>query len=186
VKPHPDEYGVIISAGWSDPTGSEAKKIIPIRVTVEKLLHKLLGVFQFALAQRWHFYVGVNGRWKVFENQSLRDVAKKLSFTVDLDLHPTDRVHVTVCGFGATSIHKLMGKPTGLPSNTVSERTTKAQAIEGAKAIRSKFLSLLPSIPSGNDPVPLLSQHQLATAVGEFTAVSADKSYKLQYRISRR
>ena len=37
VEPHPENYGVIISGGWSDPRGTEAAAVKRFRVTVEEI-----------------------------------------------------------------------------------------------------------------------------------------------------
>ena len=179
VRPHPAEYGVLISGGWSDPKGAEAKRIIPVRVNIEKIF---MDANKDPIGRdEWYVYVGINGRWRVFE--SLGGSSKTLNHRVNLALHPSDRIHVTVCGFEADSIHDLMGARTGVKSKMVSERSTLSQAKEVAKVIRNKFLSLR---VNENDAIGTLSKQHRASTTGTFTVKAPSKNYRLRYTISRR
>lgn len=179
VKPHPLEYGAIISGGWGDPRGTEAKKVLPVQVNVEKIF--MDANLDPIGKDEWYVYVGVNGRWRVFK--SLNGSSKSLNFRVNLDLAPTDKIHVTVCGFEADTVHDLMGISTGVKSKLVTERTTAKEAIAVAKVIRTKFSRLK---VNENDRISLLSKKHNASTQRTFTSKAPDKDYRLRYTIARR
>lgn len=54
-----------IAGGWSDPRGTESAQIRRFRVAVEEILMDA-DLDPPLHPERWHVYVGVNGRWKVF------------------------------------------------------------------------------------------------------------------------
>jgi len=56
-----DAYGVIVSLGWFDPDGSQARKVRKIRVEFPKV-HKA-AVNHDVFAEEWRLRIGVNGRW---------------------------------------------------------------------------------------------------------------------------
>lgn len=184
VLPHPDDYGAIISAGWSDPTGAEARKIIGATVTVEKIfMDANLDPFG---ADEWYVYVGVNGRWRVFE--SIGGDAKTLNHTVNLSLHPTDRIRLSVCGFEADEVHDLMGRRTTIPRATVSERTSNSAATSAAGTIRDEFRDLAvenAGFINENSPVSTLFALLKPPGATRLTVKSRSpgKDYRIQYTV---
>ena len=181
IKPHPKEYGALISAGWSDPKGLQNKKIVPVRVKVR--------IQCPPRRPRMQLYVGVNGRWKEFvlKPSLLKSDAKTLSFTVNLDLHrQTDKIHVTARAFATHKVHrKLMGKSTKIPSKMVSERRPMKEVKKAAKTIRNKFVSAAPEF-SENTDLGLFSQRHPATTQGTFKKIILKKAFRLEYEIRRR
>jgi hypothetical protein len=95
VAPHPIRYGAFVAGGWSDPRGVESRKVIRLEVAVQDIV-VARGLFS---RPNLFLYIGVNGRWRVFEK--VRSTKKNVRFTVTLALHPSDRVHVTAFGFDA-------------------------------------------------------------------------------------
>jgi hypothetical protein len=181
VSPHPEEYGAIISAGWSDPRDTESKKIKRLRVTVEKIF--MDANLDPHGKDEWYVYVGINGRWNVWK--SLNGDSTTLNYSVDLDLHPDDKVHITACGFEADEIHDLMGKSIGL---TWAEIVDHSQAKNNAEKIRSGFLSLGLSLDPNidNEPISTFSKIHSPGALSSVTAATKDKDYRLRYRIEER
>lgn len=55
--------------------------------------------------------LGVSGPWEALKSMS--EDSKTLNYWVNLNLHSTDKVHVTACGFEADTIHDLMGEKPG-------------------------------------------------------------------------
>ena len=178
VEPHPENYGAIISAGWSDPRETESAAIRRLRVTVEEIL--MDANLDPTGTDEWYVYVGVNGRWKVFE--SLGGATHRLDYSVDLTLHSSDQVHVTVGGREADEINGLMGQATGLSWAEVSARE---RGEENAKKIRNGFLSLGASLDPSieNEAIGLLSQFHPPQALSTVTAGSSEGKYRLRYRI---
>jgi hypothetical protein len=147
VNPHPDEYGVIISVGWTDRGGSAAREIIPLTVKLETLyMDANLDPYS---GDEWHVWFGVNGRWKTFHPSSIGGDTKALNHTVNLNLHPTDTINISVCGFEADELHDLMGKNTNVPKSQVSARGTQAEARAVASEIRNVFLADLATVSGG-------------------------------------
>lgn len=184
IKPHPTEYGAIISAGWSDPKEFQIKKIVPVRVTIKNFLDRRPVLARMAPT---HLYVGVNGRWKVFILKPTKSGKYDLNFAVNLDLHrQTDKIHITARAFSTHKIHrKLMGKSTGLSPKIASERSTMKEAKKAAGKIRDKFLSAAPQF-SENGDLGLFSQRHLATMQGTFKKIILKKFLSLEYEIRHR
>jgi hypothetical protein len=186
VTPHPDEYGAVISGGWSDPRGTESDEIRRLRVTVETVFMDAnldpRSPVDFSGRDDWHVYVGVNGRWKIFE--TLSGDSETLDYTVDLQLHPRDRIHITACGFEDDEIHELMGKNIGLSWEDVENHD---QMRHNAERIRAGFLSLGLSLDSGieNEAISTFSQVHPPQAAGPFTVAARKKDYRLRYVIRR-
>jgi hypothetical protein len=178
VQPHPLEYGVVICGGWSDPTGAEARKIIRARVFAETIF---MDANKDTLGRdEWYLYVGINGRTRVYE--SLSGDSAELVHKVDLDLHPTDSVRISVSGFEADTVHDLMGKSTGVDPEIVSARTTGAQARDAAGRIRDAFgLSI-----NQNDKLSRILVEHRPTDRGTFTQRSPGGGYRIRYTISDR
>ncbi len=178
VNPHPDNYGAIISGGWSDPHRTENVQVKRFRVTVEEIL--MDANLDPTDTDEWYVYVGVNGRWKIFED--LGGASHKLNYSVDLDLHPSDQIHITACGREADEINGLMGRPTGLSWADVSARE---QGEDTAKKIRNGFLSLGLSLDPfiENEDIGLFSHFHPPQALNTVTLASSEKNYRLRYRI---
>jgi hypothetical protein len=173
------DYGVIISGGWSDPSGTETQKVRRLRVRLDKL--------QFDGFGGGRLYVGVNGRWQLV-TQLLADI--DLDTSVDLMLHQDDNVHVTACGFRAENIDAFMGRSSGVPLSVISQRNTRQEAKKAAGRIRDAFIkgAIDPrDIPRsfGNDPLRLLSRKHPAKVQGSFRGApqGEGKKYELHYTI---
>jgi hypothetical protein len=177
VSPKPKEYGVRILGGWSDPTGNEAKKTIPVKVDVKTLfMDANFDIF----GDEWYVYIGVNGRWKVLE--SVGGDTEAVRHTVHLHLHPTDRISMSVSGFEADNVHDIMGDGIGVPSKMVSQRSSISAAKEVAGKIRNKIL-LNAAVDQNSVLAPMFWQHA-PTDRGTFKVRSPDKAYRLEYVIS--
>jgi len=178
VEPHPENYGVIISAGWSDPRGSEATAIKRYRVTVEEIL--MDANLDPTGTDEWYVYVGINGQWQVWRN--LGGASYPLNYSVDLSLHPSDQIHISACGFEADEVDNLMGKNIGLSWADVSDETIMK---DNAGKIRDGFLSLGLSLDPGieNDPISIFSQFHPPQALDTVTMASSENDYRLRYRI---
>ena len=151
-----------------------------MRVTVEEILMDA-NIDPLPLdTDEWYVYVGVNGRWKVFEN--LGGESHRLNYVVELSLHASDQVHVTVGGREADEINDLMGHKIGL---TWAEVCARERGEENAKAIRSGFLSLGISLDPSieNESIGLLSQFHPPQALTTVTVGSSEGKYRLRYRI---
>jgi len=186
VRPHPDTYGAVISAGWTDPHGVELKAIKIVTVSFgEFFMDANLDPGTPTDPEGeddWYVYVGVNGRWRVWE--SLGGDSHNLRHFVQLPLAKDELIRITVCGFEADEIHDLMGHRTGLSWAEVSDRRrTRANAA----AIRSGFLSLGAGLDPWieNEAVELWSVSRRVKA-GDFTARSPSGDYRLAYRIEVR
>ena len=183
IVPQPNEYGLVVSAGWDDRDGKEAKKVIKRRVTIETIFMdaNLDPIFR----DEWYVYVCINGRWKAFE--SLSGASRKLNYSVDLDLHPTDKVTISACGFEADTAHDLMGKASGVSPIRVSAASSNTQASSVAAQIRNAFLSgLTAGIPDENDSISRLFVQHAASDTGTFRVRPNARDYRLQYVISDR
>ena len=115
--PHPEDYGLIISGGWSDPKKTESSDIRHVKVTVHSIDFKgflsnreLLDSKSEILDEK-HIYVGINGRWELLRRGEGDKI--ELNFSQSLSLSSTDSIHITVCGFGVGVLHRFMGDRTG-------------------------------------------------------------------------
>lgn len=185
VEPHPENYGVIISGGWSDPRGTEAAAVKLYRITVEEILMDAnldpRTIVDPKGKDEWNVYVGINGRWKVFNDLSGK--SSKLDYSVTLPLHPSDQIHITACGYEEDEIDNLMGRETGL---SWSDVCNPSRAEANAKEIRSGFLSLGASIDPDieNEKIHIFSRfHPPPKVTTGVTAPSHEKDYRLRYRI---
>lgn len=178
VNPHPENYGVIISGGWSDPLGTEATLVKRFRVTIEEIL--MDANLDPTGADEWYIYVGVNGHWNIW--QSLSGASHRLNYSVDLALHPSDQIHITVCGFEADEIHDLIGDTIGL---SWAEVCDPGQAVEKAEKIRNGFLRLGTSLDPWilNEAVGSFSQFHPPEGLETVTVASPTNDYRLRYRI---
>jgi hypothetical protein len=128
----------------------------------------------------WHVYIGINGRWKVWRN--IGGSSKSLNFTVSLNLHPTDKIKITACGFEADMMHDYMGESSGYTGGEVSNpnRTNdQREAIED-----DVFWQLSGSFNDENDRIGHFSQAHNANERGTFTRSSVSpRDYRLRYTI---
>jgi hypothetical protein len=183
VVPHPQEYGLIVSGGWGDPKGTETAKVIKRRVTVSKIFMdaNLDPIFR----DEWYVYVCVNGRWKAFESLSGGD--RSLNYRVDLDLHPTDKITLSLCGFEADSVHDLMGDASGVNATRVSAASTPPQARTVAGQVRNAFVKgLTAGFPDENDSISRLFVQHRASDAGTFLVRPHNRDYRLRYVIEAR
>ena len=191
VEPHPENYGVIISAGWSDPRGTEAAAVKRFRVTVEEILMDANLDPDAFDKDEWYVYVGINGRWKVWK--SLSGESHKLNYSVELPLHPSDQIHITACGFEADEINGLMGRDIGL---SFAELFDLGRLRDNAEKIRDGFLSLgISGLGTGkfweefninNEPLDrdsFFSQFHPPQGLDTVTVASPQKGYRLRYKI---
>lgn len=205
VNPHPENYGAIISAGWSDPHGSEIAKIKKYRVTIEQLRYvdTIPPRFQSSGSPRsgmsvphpptsraWHFYIGINGRWEIRKFSCLYGSSSfypannpvPLSYSVDLDLHPNDRIHITACGFIADDIHDLMGQSIGISWEDVCD---PRQQEDNKDKIVDKFLSVWHELPGiENERISILSELvKSPSPLNSKVVTSSGKDYSLRYKV---
>lgn len=185
LSPHPDEYGVVISAGWTDPGGVEAKKIIPLNVKIETIfMDANLDSLPFD-SDEWYVYVCINGRWRVYK--SLNGESESLNHSVNLDLTSLEKISISVCGFEADTLHDLMGSGTSVAARQVSSRGTNAEAKAVASAIRNKFVAALPLGLNENDGIStMFIQEPVSAATRTVVRRSESNDYRLKYTIKRR
>jgi hypothetical protein len=129
-----EEYGAIVSAGWSDPDGTQAAQVKKYRVTIERVISS--GAPEPPSDDTWRFFYGVNGRW---HRVSLTQDATQLGKSVELMLHDEDLVHVTACGFARRKIDDFMGAPSAVARDVVSRPLTKAEVEDALGKVRNAF-----------------------------------------------
>lgn len=185
LQPHPDDYGMVISAGWSDPQRIETKQIHKVRVTVDK-------VFMDANLDpigrdEWSLHVGINGRWKILHNQ--RGDVSSVNHSVLLDLHPDHRIRISVCGYEADTVDDLMGRQSGVSPNLVSASSPSNTAEDAAGKIRDAFVAGLGSgVPDENDPIStFFNESAPPTGPGKISsrAPSPGGDYRVEYTVER-
>jgi hypothetical protein len=180
VTPHPEQYGAIISAGWSDPRGTESAAIKSVRVKMEKIF--MDGDYD-TWGDEWYVYVGVNGRWKVWEE--IGGDSRSLNFTVDLDLHPSDKIHITACGFEADVMDDYMGDDSGHSWAEISDPNLTEDDREAIED--DVFWQLAGSWADENHKIGYFSQFHQPNERGTFTRASQGPSdYRLRYKIEDR
>lgn len=135
-----------------------------------------------SFGDEWYVYIGVNGRWKVWND--IGGWSEEVSFTVDLDLHPSDRIHVTACGFEADLMHDYMGDSSGHSWAHISDPgLTQAQRESVEDDI---FWQLAGSFKDENDEIGCLTYRHAATERGPFTTPSKKGDYRVLYTIEDR
>lgn len=178
-----DMYGAVIAGGWSDSSGVAAQKIKSVKVMIKEIL---MDADLDWFGDEWHVYVGVNGRWKVFKD--IGGSSEDLNFEVDLELHPTDQIHITVCGFEADTIHDWMGAGPYAPASAVSQPIDWSVRNIGITALLVS-LQLIQGILLGlsaldqNDKISMMSVQHAADTNGEFTKQAKNEDYRLKYEI---
>jgi hypothetical protein len=185
LRPHPDDYGMIVSAGWSDPQRVERKQVHRVRVTVDRLL--MDANLDPVGSDEWSLHVGINGRWKVLHNQS-GDVCT-VNHSVLLDLHPDDRIRITVCGYEADTADDFMGRPSGVNPVLVGSPSPTNAAADAAGKIRNAFLSgIFNGTPEENDAISTFF-HESVPPIGpgktRAREHSPGKDYRVEYTVER-
>jgi hypothetical protein len=180
VEPPPEEYGAIISGGWSDPRGTETAQVERARVTITKIY--MDGDYDYG-SDEWHVYVGVNGRWGVWRN--LSGWEQPLNLSVDLDLHSTDQINITACGFEADVLHDYMGDDSGYSWEQISDPNL---TVPQKEAIEDSLLwQLSSSFNDENDPIGYFATQHGPTERGTFEKSSENpRGYRLRYIIEGR
>lgn len=181
VLPHPEQYGAIISGGWSDPKQTESAKMQRIRVTISRIL--MDGDYDTG-DDEWYVYIGINGRWRVWE--TIGGDSEVLNYSVDLDLHPEDEIHVTACGFEADLVHDYMGRSSGLSWSKISN--PKMPESERDAIAKQLLKQLAGSFGDQNEAIGLFSSKHSATTRGVITPnpTSDKRDYRLEYTIADR
>lgn len=179
VRPHPEQYGAIISGGWSDPLRTQSAQIKHLRVRVTKIY--MDGDYD-DWGDEWHVYIGINGRWKVWQDIGGWD--ESLNFSVDLDLHPSDRIHITACGFEEDLMHNYMGDNSGYTWAQISNPNLTDEQREDIED--SVFWQLAGSFNDENDKIGYFSKYHNFNERGTFTIVSDKRDYRLNYTIEER
>ncbi len=176
VTPHPENYGAIISAGWSDPLGTESRVSQRVRVKILKIhMHGNYDTW----GDEWHVYVGINGRWKVWKD--IGGNSKSLNFSVTLDLHPNDEINISACGFEADVMHDHMGENSGYSWAEISDTNmTKARKEEIEDDV---FWQLSGSFNDENDRIGLFSVRHASEERGFLKTKSHKGDYTLEYSI---
>ena len=148
-----EEYGAIVSAGWSDPDGTQASKVGRYRVTMERVISS--DAPEPPSDDTWRFLYGVNGRW---HRVNLTQDATRLDKSVELMLHDDDVVHVTACGFARRTIDKFMGAPSAVARDVVSRPLSDAEVEDAAAKVGKAFASAVANhgIPTSFGNAPLL------------------------------
>jgi len=182
-------YGIIISGGWSDPTGADAKQIRKVEVNIseanlksDKDPNRIIN-----RADEWYLYTGINGRWKFFK--SMDRGKRKLNHKVTLRLHKSQKIKISSNGYEADPIHDLMGKSTGLSSKIASASNLRsADRKKAGKAIRNGFLSLGSTLTEGasieNDRIGIVN-HSLKSIsrINNKVIHSSKKDYTLKISV---
>ncbi len=115
-----------------------------------------------------------------------------LNFTVDLDLHPEDEIHITACGFEADVLHGLIGKDSGLTWEQISDPAlTEKQRREMMEdlleeALDKNFLGFPGRrLTDENEPLGLVSEVHLPRHASESSLERpSDKGdYRLRFTI---
>jgi hypothetical protein len=147
VEPEPDQYGIIVAGGWTDPEGSDASANIRVVVTIHAL--RILRVIGgAALVVNLRITVGVNGRWRSYHHLNQPppfqqpDIFLHPPHRVVLDLQPRDSIRVSASGFVANAIDTVMGRPTGLTWSDVSDVSDPAQVAAVAERMADAGLNL--------------------------------------------
>jgi hypothetical protein len=110
---------------------------------------------------------------------------ESVDFSVDLDLHPDDQIHITACGFEENLIHDAMGRTSGYRWKDISGSHTFAER----QAISLNVAEmLLASLPLKNSRLGRFSEYRKPTELGTFkNRPSLNRSppdYRLTYTIT--
>jgi hypothetical protein len=189
-----EEYGAIVSAGWSDPDGTQAAKVARYRVTIERVVSA--GAPEPPSDDTWRFFYGINGRW---HRVSLTEDATRLDKSVELMLHDEDVVHVSACGFARRKFDAFMGTPSAVARDVVSRPLTDDEVKDAAAKVGKAFAKAVADhgIPTslGNAPLLRFSRIQPArpATVRELASKNRGRTnqetsgfdYRLEYTVER-
>jgi hypothetical protein len=179
VNPQPDQYGAVIWGGWTDPRRTESAAIQRLRVRLTTIY--MDGDYD-TFGDEWHVYAGINGSWNVWK--SIGGSSKSVTFSVDLDLHTSDRVHVTGCGFEADLMDDYMADESGYTWAQISNPNITREQREAIED--SVFWQLAGTLNDENDAIGYLSDFHPATARGTFISGSDKGDYRFHYKIENR
>ncbi len=173
------EYGVVISAGWSDPDGSQAAEIVRRKVTLDTLFMDA-NLDPVPLDRdEWYVYLGVNGHW--WDYKSLGGESKKLNRSVTLLLHRRDPIEISVSGFEADTLHDKMGASIGVSKDEIGKPgMSTSRAVSVAGKIRNELWRNF----NQNDKLEHLVIRHSASTTGTFTRADRKKAYRLRYTLS--
>jgi len=200
IHPHPDEYGVIISAGWSDPYGTEAKKVKRVRVTIKKIIKKVYDIHverEQTITSlhdkylKWDVYVGINGRWQAFESPE-GEIETSLNYSVDLDLvsesYYGNKIEITVSGRQLRAIDRLMGHNIGVTWQEVESLDkiayVKEKITEGFRSLGAGAFEQDERV--GEDTIDnerISTFRRTHCGIGGFAQNSPRNDYEIHYRI---
>ncbi len=180
VTPTPEQYGAILSAGWSDPRGTESAAIQRVRVRVTKIY---MDTDYDTDGDEWYVYIGVNGRWKVY--RSISGSMKSLDISVELDLHPADQILLTANGFEANPMHNYMGDNSGYTWEQISDPNITQKRREEIED--HVFWQLSGSFNYENKALGHFWKTHNSTERGSFPLFpSKENDYRLEYTIEGR
>ncbi len=147
------QYGVIVSGGWTDPKGIDAKRIKKVTVNITKAnlkANKDPSTLGLGGKDEWRLHTGINGRWKQYK--SMDRGKRNLNHKVELHLHSSQRIKIATCGYEADAVDDIMGRGSGAPSSYASSsKLTSGQRKDAAKRIAVVFLTLGTDLLSGGD-----------------------------------
>lgn len=192
VTPSPDQYGAIFSAGWSDPRGTESAVIQRVRVRVTEIYMDTF--YDEYTEDEWYPYICVNGRWKVYKsidgvyktlpNGKVYRLPVSLDISVDLDLHPADRILLTASGFEADKVHDYMGDNSGYTWEQISDPNITQKRREEIED--HLFHQLLGSFKDENQALGHFQQSHNPAERDTFLKASDKQDYRLRYTIEGR
>jgi hypothetical protein len=102
-----DSFGVIISLGWLDDGGEQAKRVKKVRIDFQSVVRSTSSV-----SGPWRLNVAVNGRWfPVFFTADAK-VAVRMTQSVELFVADDDVIDIAACGFVREALgHYLENNP---------------------------------------------------------------------------
>ena len=176
------EYGIIISAGWSDPDGAQARSVVRRRVTLKRLEmlkdkdgNRLSG----GSRGEWHLRLGVNGTWWSLDGISK---SRDLDMAVDLHLGVQDQIELSISGFEADSAHDALGDEIGVTQADVGKPVTDPDHV---KNVAGKIARLMVFHGNPNDLFEhVLVRHAATVRAGTYSAREANGVYQVTYTIT--
>ncbi len=194
TMPKLEEYGVIITAGWSNGAAGGNSRIRQVRVTIDKVLRDKLGEFE---RPNWLFFISINARWHRLD---LGSTENRVNVKEDLTLHDSDAIQITACGFERRNIFNFMGANTGLDSSVASRKISPSKrkdALEEiARTFRNEAAKHGPPLSDDNVPLILYSKRhspdesgpfveEARRNLGTFKNAPGRINYTLEYRIDQ-
>ncbi len=169
--------GPLSLVAGATPGSTEVAAVQRLRVVVTKI--HMDGNYD-TFGDEWYPYIGVNGRWRVWT--SLGGWSKTLNYSVTLDLHHSDKIRISGCGFEADLMHDYMGDSTGHSWAEISDPNLTTGARESIED--DIFWQLAPTFGDENDAIGHLFVEHGSAARGSFIRVSDKGDYRLEYTIS--